>query len=191
MTVTVESAVQKRFFLRVRGPFKMLTITNEWDVCGVNTSFKTSVCARNLSSLLDADFYVNDYRRLGIDWTTCLGSRDHLTGYNDTLIQFRHRSTGAAQSGHVTCWWLYTCVVCTIEFYMQAGISYTAIISNCINVIKVERIVSTQDADQAVHFIARHIEVETPQLCVNYSLRWKLVFTVRKKKNFPETAERE
>ena len=108
------SAVQKHFSLRVRGPFKMLTITNEWDVCGVNTSFKTSVCARNLSSLLDADFYVNDYRRLGIDWTTCLGSRDHLIGYNDTLIQFRHRSTGAARPSRVT-WLADRCIVCMIE----------------------------------------------------------------------------
>ena len=31
-------------------------------------------------------------------------SRDHLIR---STIQFRHRSTGAAQSGHVTCRWVY------------------------------------------------------------------------------------
>ena len=50
---------------------------------------------------------------------------------------------------------------------MQAGISFTAIISNCGNVIKlkVARIVSTQKANRAARFIARHIEVETLRLC--------------------------
>ena len=46
---------------------------------------------------------------------------------------------------------------------MQAGISYTTIISNSDNVINVARIVSTQKANRATRFIARHIEVETPR----------------------------
>ena len=52
---------------------------------------------------------------------------------------------------------------------MQAGISYTAIFSNCDNLIIVARIVSTQKANRAARFsaarfIARHIEVETRRL---------------------------
>ena len=65
-----------------------------------------------------------------------------------------------------------------VQVSSPAGISFTAIISNCDNVIKVAHIVSTQKANRAAQFIARHIEVETPRyhFCNRHDILEKFIF---------------
>ena len=61
-TFTVVSPHQNMLFHCVCAGFEMLTISNDRDLRSKLDYIQISVCARNLSFLLDADSYLNVYR---------------------------------------------------------------------------------------------------------------------------------